>query len=68
MLIAQIMFGLLGLYFGVGILFALFFVGTGITRIDAATKQSGWGFRLLVFPGAVALWPILWLRIFASQR
>lgn len=67
MLLAQMMVWMLGLYFGAGILFALFFVTTGITRIDATTKQSGWGFRLLMLPGGVALWPLLLPRVIAGK-
>lgn len=67
MLIAQTIVWMLLLYFGIGILFALFFIVAGIARIDAATKQSGWGFRLLMFPGAIALWPILLLRVIAGK-
>ncbi len=55
------------LYFSAGILFAFFFIAAGITRIDAATKQSGWGFRLLMLPGAMALWPILLPRVIAGK-
>ena len=41
-----------------------FFVD-GVPRIDPAARGTGWGFRLLVFPGVVALWPLLavrWMR------
>ena len=28
--------------------------------------QAGWGFKLLIVPGAVALWPLLWRRVRAG--
>ena len=53
---------LLELYLLAGLLFALPFVARGIERIDPAAHGASWGFRLLVLPGAVALWPILLRR------
>jgi len=56
---------LLAIYLWTGVLFALAFVAIGITRLDPAAKGSSWGFRLLIVPGAVALWPWLlarWVR------
>jgi len=42
-----------------GLGFALLFVTRGVTRVDPAARGTGWGFRLLLLPGAVALWPLL---------
>lgn len=54
--------GLIGVYVGIGIIFASAFVSIGLARIDDAAKSSTIGFKLLIFPGAAALWPILLLR------
>lgn len=62
MFIAQTIVWLLGLYALLGIVFALFFVLGGIARVDAAAKQSTWGFRLMIVPGVIALWPLLAVR------
>jgi len=51
------------IYLACGALFALWFVTTGIARVDAQTKGAGWGFRALIFPGTVALWPMFVSRI-----
>lgn len=51
-----------GLYVLLGSLFALAFVSKGVTRVDPTAKGSGWGFRVLIFPGAVAFWPMLLKR------
>ena len=67
MFTAQAIVFLLELYCALGILFALFFVSTGITRIDANAKGSGVGFRLLMIPGAIALWPMLARRWWRSE-
>lgn len=49
----------LGVYALLGILFAIPFVFVGAGRIDPVAKEGTWGFRLLILPGAVALWPLL---------
>jgi hypothetical protein len=48
-----------------GIWFAIMFVTKGIGRVDLVAKGSKAGFRLIVFPGVAALWPLLlarWIR------
>jgi hypothetical protein len=47
------------LYAAIGIVFAMAFVAAGAGALDPAAKNSSWGFRLMIFPGAVALWPLL---------
>ena len=52
-------YGLAGLVFGVA------FVTMGIQRVDSVAEHAPLGFRLIVLPGAAALWPLLlvrWLR------
>ena len=49
----------LGLYLLAGLLFAVPFVLRGVNRIDPVAREGSWGFRLIILPGAVALWP--WL-------
>ncbi len=56
---------LLGGYGLLGLLFAVAFAFVGVQRIDPHAVGAGWGFRLLVLPGAVAFWPWLlyrWLK------
>ncbi len=53
-------------YLAVGALFGVVFVSLGIGRLDPAAMGSGLGFRLLMLPGAVALWPALLLRVLVS--
>lgn len=45
-----------------GALFALTFVLRGVDKLDHQAKGSGWGFRVLIFPGCVVLWLFLWKR------
>jgi hypothetical protein len=56
---AELFVGLLGLYGGIGILFAIPFAIAGAQQIDAGAKGAGLAFRLLILPGAAAFWPLL---------
>jgi hypothetical protein len=54
-----------GVYAGAGLLFASVFVTVGVQRVDETARGSGAGFRLIILPGAAALWPVLlhhWMR------
>ena len=46
------------IYLALGLVFAVWFV-TRRVQLDPAAREAGWGFRLLILPGCVALWPIL---------
>jgi hypothetical protein len=49
-----------GIYLGIGVLFGIVFVSHSLTRFDAdAAKAAPLQFRLIIFPGVVALWPVL---------
>lgn len=49
----------LGAYLACGLLFAIPFVLAGVNHIDPHAKPGTWGFRLLILPGTVFLWPLL---------
>ena len=60
-----VLLGALGLYLAVGVLFALPFAFVGVQRIDPDATGAGIGFRLVILPGVVMLWPLMarrWLR------
>jgi hypothetical protein len=59
---ARALVGSLALYLGLGALFAIAFHWRGAARIDALAGQGSLGFRILVTPGVIALWPLLALR------
>ena len=46
-----------------GVVFAIYFVSSGVNRVDSSAKGSTMGFRLIILPGAVLLWPLLLGRI-----
>jgi hypothetical protein len=47
-------------YICVGGILSVWLLLRGLQRLDPIAQQAGWGFKLLIFPGLCALWP-LWL-------
>jgi hypothetical protein len=60
--LATLFAGLLAAYLGIGITFAVPFALRGVDRIDPMARGAGWGFRLLITPGAALFWPLLLVR------
>ena len=52
----------IGAYLLIGTLFAVPFLLRGVHKIDPAALEGSTGFRVLIFPGTVALWPLLLRR------
>ncbi len=52
----------LAIYFAAGVVFAIPFVVRGVNKLDPVARESTWGFRVTIFPGAVAFWPLLLKR------
>ena len=53
------------IYLCCGIVFSIAFLVKGISRIDETTYNSTWGFKIIIIPGAIALWPLLlqkWIK------
>ena len=61
-ILATTLVTIVALYVLVGICFAGFFVWRGVGAIDPAATEGTWGFRVLIFPGSVAFWPLLLSR------
>ena len=52
----------LAAYGAAGIVFAVPFLWRGARAVDPAARGATLGFRVLVLPGVVALWPLLLLK------
>ncbi len=65
---AAIFVTVLTIYLVVGFLVAIPLVVTGIGRFDPAARQGSWGFRLIILPGAIALWPVLARRWWSGAQ
>ncbi len=50
-------------YLAIGGVFAIPFALRWAGRLDSAAKAGTWGFRALIVPGAVLLWPLLVARL-----
>ena len=50
------------LYAALGVLLLPWWQWTGLRRLDGTTAHGSLGFRVLVCPGLVALWPFLLAR------
>lgn len=59
LLLAQCLLAVTGIYIAIGLAFAIAFVSLGVGRVDAAAADASLGFRVLLVPGATALWPLL---------
>jgi hypothetical protein len=59
--VASILVDAAGLYLAMGIAVAVGIHWRGLARIDPGTRGAGIGFRILITPGLVALWP--WLLV-----
>ncbi|WP_350290550.1 hypothetical protein [uncultured Croceitalea sp.] len=58
----------LGLYFGLGLIFGLYFVFIGATKLDSFLKDSKKMVRLLLFPGVIATWPFLLRKLLNTEQ
>jgi hypothetical protein len=63
MIFAEIIVYAVFIYLGLGVLFAVWFAASGVTRFDEAAKGTGFGFRLIIFFGAAAFWILLARRL-----
>ena len=57
--LARWLAGALAAYGCLGLLFAMASVVVGAPRIDPAARGMTWPARLLLVPGAAALWPLM---------
>jgi hypothetical protein len=64
----ETLLALSGIYLGCGAVFAVWFHCVGLKAMDAGTQGAGFGFRLLITPGVIALWPLLWVKRVRQQR
>ncbi|MDX2305041.1 MAG: hypothetical protein NW226_19685 [Microscillaceae bacterium] len=63
-----ILLSFLALYFVIGFVFALFFIFKGLSVVDPDAAEAGWGVKLLLFPGSIAFWVILWRKWSISKK
>ncbi len=57
----------LGVYFLIGLLFGLYFLFKGATKIDPLMQDTKKKVRVLLVPGVIVTWPFLIGRLFKSK-
>lgn len=45
-------------YVIIGLVFTPIFMWKGLRKVDDGVVDSGWGFKVLIFPGMLVFWPI----------
>jgi len=60
--IAALFLLIFGAYLACGFVFAVVFALVGVKKIDPHAEHGSWGFRILIVPGTLALWPVLLRR------
>jgi hypothetical protein len=68
MLAAKALLLAVAAYVAAGLVFGIYFVGRWVGRIDSAARGAPVSFRILILPGAAALWPVLAARCLRAAR
>ena len=66
-IIINVFLGILGVYFAIGLLFGLYFIFKGATKIDPLMHDTKMKVRFLLFPGVIATWPFLIAKLIKSK-
>lgn len=65
---AELLVTALGVYALVGVVFALVFVTVGARRIDPDAAGMPLRARVIIFPGAAGLWPLLLVKLVTGAQ
>lgn len=65
--IAELLVSAVEIYLLLGSGFAVVFVLFLVGRLDSSAKGASPGFRLVIVPGVVLLWPLLCVRLIRKQ-
>lgn len=66
--VARLVLTVAGAYLLAGALFAIPFAWRGAGALEPVAREGTFGFRLLILPGAVTLWPLLAVRWWRASR
>ena len=70
-MILQWIFTAIAIYLISGLIFAIAFVIRGAALIDEGAHKSTLGFKLIIIPGTMVFWPLLfkkWLKAFKNNH
>lgn len=55
-------------YAGCGLIVAVLFVALWCKSFDPSATDGSWGFRVLIVPGIIALWPVILAKALTVRR
>ena len=61
-ILAYGLFTLVGIYLLAGLCFCIILFAKGLPEFDPNTKNAGVVFKILIIPGIMAFWPLLWRK------
>ena len=65
---AQLIWSVVGAYFGVGFVVAIALVGGLVRRFDPLAAHAPWRVKLILLPGMTALWPLLAVKALRGAK
>ena len=68
MAIAEVIVRAAAVYAAAGALFAAAFLARGLREVDPVAAAGTRGFKLIVLPGVIGLWPVLVCRWISARR
>ncbi len=68
MFLAKVFVTLFYLYFGMGLLFGLWFVFRGVDKLDHNMHGASWRTRLLLLPASAGLWIVLLFKLLKTNK
>jgi len=67
MYLSQIIVYTVFIYLAIGFLFSIYFSFFAVKKFDESAKDTGIGFKLIIFFGVVAFWILLAIRMFGKK-
>jgi hypothetical protein len=68
MILAEIIVYAAFIYLAIGTMFAVWFAARGVTKLDDSARETSFGFRFIIFFGAVAFWVLLARRVVKGEK
>jgi hypothetical protein len=62
---ADVLLIIAAIYLGLGVLFVIPFLMKWLNKIDEGAHSSTIGFKIIIIPGVIVLWPVLlskWMK------
>ena len=56
------------IYAGCGVIVAVLFLARWCKSFDPSATDGSWGFRVLIVPGIIALWPVILGKVLTVRR